>query len=86
MRAYCAALDLVFLPDALSWETDIPQAWKHVAGWHGDLAGTNGIGPKENRDVDVNSSSTLRAYYEHHLPFYQKLREFTLPVCAQGCL
>ena len=80
MRAYCAALDLEFLPHALSWSAEIPQQWKHVAGWHGDLAKTEGIGTKEGGNVDVNNSRTLRAYFEHHLPFYQKLRAFTLPI------
>ena len=82
MRAYCAALGLEFLPHALSWPAEIPQAWKHVAGWHGDLAKTKGIGTKQVGDVDVNSSHTLRAYYDHHLPFYQKLREFILTLPA----
>ena len=76
MRVYSGALDLPFLPESLSWEEDIPESWQHVAGWHGDLAGTKGIGTKSKQKVDVDSSPTLRAYYDHHLPFYQKLRKF----------
>ena len=57
-----------------------PEAWQHVAGWHGDLVGTKGIGSKSDQKIDVDSSPTLRAYYDHHLPFYEKLREFKLSV------
>lgn len=42
MRAYCAALGLAFIPESLCWDEEIPAAWKHVAGWHGDLVGTKG--------------------------------------------
>ena len=80
MWAYCAALDLAFIPESLSWDEAIPEAWQHVAGWHGDLVGTKGIGSKSDQKIDVDSSPTLRAYYDHHLPFYEKLREFKLSV------
>ena len=82
MRVYCAALDLAFIPESLSWKEDIPETWRHVAGWHGDLAGSKGIGSPNQRQVDVDSSPMLRAYYDHHLPFYRKLREHKLPIAG----
>ena len=82
MRAYCAALNLPFIPESLSWEEDIPEQWRDVSGWHGDLVGTKGIGAHRKANADVHSSPGLKAYYDHHLPFYLKLREFKLPIGA----
>ena len=80
MRAYCAALEIPFIPESLSWDEDIPAQWRHVSGWHGDLVDTKGIGTHAKKKVDVHSAPKLKAYYNHHLPFYLELREFKLPI------
>jgi hypothetical protein len=84
MRVYCDALDLEFLPHALTWERTVPQAWQFVAGWHGDMEKTSGIGARESgrtkEAITLDSAPQLRHYYEHHLPFYRALREHRLDV------
>ena len=82
MLAYCAALGVTFMPESLSWEEDIPEEWRHIAGWHGDLASTKGIGVRADNKVDIHTTPTLESYYDHHFPFYAKLREFKLSVSS----
>ena len=79
MRAYCKALALTFIPESLSWDDEIPSEWQHVAGWHGDLSGTKAIGASAQTPVDVQTSPRLKAFYDHHLPFYLKMREHCIP-------
>ena len=75
MRAYCRALELPFIPEALEWNADLPQAWRDVSGWHADLAGSTGIARPRPRDgPGLDAAPHLRAYYEHHAPFYRKMR------------
>ena len=79
LRAYCRALGLPFMPEALEWEAELPDTWRDIGGWHADLAGSRGIGklqPPSGPDLDA--APHLREYYEHHLPFYRKMRAHRL--------
>lgn len=75
MRAYCRALGIEFIPASLHWDTALPESWQHVAGWHGDLSKTKGIGKRAGSPVGVDDDPRLRQYCEHHLPFYLALRK-----------
>ena len=79
LRAYCRALELPFIPEALEWDAELPQAWRDVSGWHADLAGSTGIArrPAAGRP-GLDAAPHLRDYYEHHLPFYRRLRAHRL--------
>ena len=72
MRKYCQALGIPFLEHALSWSDELPVEWRHVAGWHTALTGSGEI-KKDNTPVSIDGNERLKALYEHHLPFYQKL-------------
>ena len=75
LRAYCRALGLPFMPEALEWNAELPQAWRDVSGWHTDLAGSTGIvRPRPPDDTGLDAGPHLRDFYEHHLPFYRKMR------------
>lgn len=81
MRAYCRAVGIEFMPDSLTWDEPVPPEWMYVAGWHGDLSQSKGIehGQKDQaQKPDLDSAPRLRAYCAHHLPYYQKMREFKL--------
>jgi len=82
MRAYCAAIGVDFLPEALSWDEPVPAEWRHVAGWHGDLSHSSGIaasdGTVRRAASGLDAAAHLREYYAHHLPFYRRLREHRL--------
>ena len=77
LRAYCRALGLPFMPRALEWGEGLPTEWRDVSGWHDDLAGSRGIAreitaPRDRPGLDA--APHLRGYYEHHAPFYRKMR------------
>ena len=88
LRRYCEAVGLPFLEGALDWKANpIPQDWNEVSGWHGKVAATTGIRPVDQSALVVErkeklsylrSRPALRAYYDHHLPFYEKLKAFSL--------
>ena len=73
--AYCRALALPFLPQALEWDAGLPEAWQDVSGWHADLASSTRITePRSPAGPGLDAAPHLRDYYRHHLPFYRKLR------------
>ena len=79
LRAYCRALDLPFMPEALAWSAGLPDTWRDVSGWHADLAGSTGLSaPRPSNGPGLDAAPHLRDYYEHHLPFYRKMRAHRL--------
>ena len=79
LRAYCRALELPFMPQALAWDAELPEAWRDVGAWHADLAGSTGIAlPRPSGRPGLDAAPHLRGYYEHHLPFYAKMRAHRL--------
>ena len=79
LRAYCRALGLRFMPDALEWNGGLPVGWQDVSGWHADLAESTGIAePRPSNGPGLDAAPHLYGYYEHHLPFYRKMRAYRL--------
>lgn len=84
IRAWCAAVNIEFLPHALEWNKPPPAEWELVSGWHGEVMASGGISRDRPASLDgegavtLDSAPQLRRYYEHHLPFYEKLREHRL--------
>lgn len=87
IRAYSAAIGIDFLPHALEWGKEVPEDWQSVTGWHGDVIGAPGI-RKENETSDgrddgkpvvtLDSAPHLRNHYDHHRPYFDKLRQHKL--------
>ncbi len=74
IAAYCARVGLPFLPDALRWRPGERPEWRPNAKWHVDAsASTEFHAPREDYPVTVDDDPRLRRYYEHHLPFYERL-------------
>ena len=76
IRYYCKLLGLDFLKTSLSWDRAVPEEWQHLAGWHGDLDQTAGIGNKQSQKRLVEDDPHLRSLFEHHDPFYQNLKKY----------
>ena len=86
LRAYCHALGLPFMPEALAWKAGLPRAWRDVGGWHADLAGSTGISePRSSCGPGLDAAPHLRDYYEHHLPFYRKMRAHRMAPAPGRC-
>ena len=79
LRAYCRALGLPFMHEALEWNAALPEAWRDVSAWHADLAASTGIAGLRSPDgPGLDAAPHLRDYYEHHVPFYERMRAHRL--------
>ena len=88
LRAYCRALELPFMPQALEWDEKLPAAWQDLSWWHADLAGSRGIAkparPAGSGRPGLDAAPHLRDYYEHHLPFYRMMRAHRLAPASRA--
>ena len=81
MAAYCAAVGLPFIPEALSWEPGERHEWRRSARWHADAAASSGFERRERRyEHTVVTSPELARFAAHHQPFYDRLAEHRLHV------
>lgn len=81
VRAYCEAVGIAFIPEALQWSPKKEDKWKIWEKWHEDAAQSTGIQKNvEHFDVTIHDDDQLRRYYDHHYPFYEKLYNHRLTV------
>jgi hypothetical protein len=74
INAYCRALGIPFLPESLSWESEHQVAWDIWKDWHTDAAQSTGIQKNmETFDVTVDNSDHLKSFYDHQMPYYEKM-------------
>jgi hypothetical protein len=75
MAAYCAAVGLAFIPEALTWEPGDRPEWRRSARWHTAVSETAGFERTEPRYAQtVATSEELARFAAYHQPFYEKLR------------
>ncbi|MER5766356.1 sulfotransferase-like domain-containing protein [Streptomyces sp. NPDC001985] len=79
VRAYCSAVGIPFLPEALSWQPGMRSEWRATSRWHESTSRTAGFtrGPGEGAGT-VAANPVLRAHRDHHLPYYERLRAVAL--------
>jgi hypothetical protein len=76
IKAYCDAINLPFIPEALTWESGHQEEWDIWEDWHTDAAQSTGIQKNvENFEVTVENSDHLNKMYEEQLPFYLAMYE-----------
>lgn len=79
VAAYCAAVGLPFRPEALTWEPEDRTEWQRTKQWHVDASRSSGFGaPAKEYRATVANNDLLRSYYDHHLPFYERLVEHAI--------
>jgi hypothetical protein len=83
MAAYCAAVGLPFIAQAMTWEPGERPEWRRSARWHVAVSATSGFERREPRYTHtVETSEDLARFAAHHVPFYEKLRAHRLDVAA----
>ncbi len=78
MTAYCAAVGLPFIPEALVWTPGDRPEWRRSARWHLDVSASSGFSSRSRApgyDDTVESSEMLARFAAHHQPYYELLRE-----------
>jgi hypothetical protein len=79
VSAYCSRVGLAHRPDVLSWTPGERPEWAATNRWHSDAAASSTFHAVErNYQVTTDNDERLAGYLEYHLPFYQRLRAFSL--------
>lgn len=79
VRAYCSAVGIPFLPEALSWKPGMRSEWQTTDKWHRSTSRTSGFTRGTSDGAErVAADPVLRAYRDYHLPYYEKLRAVAL--------
>ena len=74
IEAYCETVGLPFLPGALRWTPGDRPEWQRHRSWHLDAIRSSGFASHDNLYPDtVDNHELLRSFYEHHLPYYQRI-------------
>lgn len=81
MAAYCAAVELPFIADALHWQPGARVEWARSSRWHHDAAASRGFeataGP--DRHGLANHPEVVR-FATRHTPFYDELYRHRLVI------
>jgi hypothetical protein len=79
VRAYCSAVGIPFLPDALNWRPGMRPEWQATSRWHESTSATNGFTRGTDGGAEtVAANPVLRSYLEYHMPYYEELRAAAL--------
>jgi hypothetical protein len=72
--AFCEAVALPLLPEALHWAPgDRPELQRHRR-WHLDTISSSGFTTARNSyQATVDNHPLLRSFYDYHYPFYQRI-------------
>lgn len=79
VRAYCEAVGIPFRPEALSWQPGMRPEWQSTSKWHRSTSETSGFARSRSDGAGtVEADPVLRAFRDHHQPYYEKLRAVAL--------
>jgi Sulfotransferase domain len=79
IRAYCGAVGLPFVPEALSWRPEERREWHRTRIWHVDVSRSSGFAAAERvYETRVDNNGKLKSYYDYHLPFYEEMAKHAI--------
>jgi hypothetical protein len=81
MAAYCAAVELPFIADALHWQPGHRPEWARSSRWHEDAAASSGFETPARPDRHgLATHPDVARFTERHTPFYEELRRYRLDI------
>lgn len=79
VRNFCDYAGLPFVPEALTWNPGEQPEWARTGRWHLEVSRSTGFQDRRNAyPVTVDNDATLKSFYDHHLPFYQRLVQYAV--------
>ncbi len=76
VEAYCNAVGIPYIEQALSWEPGdrAEVSWYDGGSWHANLRDSDGLKPQPRRYIDISAApDKIRSIYETVLPHYEHL-------------
>ncbi len=82
VQAYCDAVGIPFISEALSWEPSAQAfSWYDGGSWHDNLRGSTGLQRQERKYIDiVKAPDRVQLIYDLVMPHYQYLYQYRLQV------
>jgi hypothetical protein len=82
VKAYCNAVGIPFIQEALSWNSRVrPDINQWEGGWHTYLESSRGFQERKDKQyTNIEDNAHLQRAYEFCLPYYQKLHQCRLQV------
>jgi hypothetical protein len=81
LAAYCEAMGLPYIADALRWAPGERHEWRRSARWHLDVSASIGFeAGQRDYAATVDTSEELARFAAHHRPFYEQLYALRLHV------
>ncbi len=85
MAAYCAAVDISFMPKALRWDPESNSAWARSSRWHVDAAASSRFEEPANRDRHgLAAHPDVARFVDKHASFYYLLRRHRLAIIGSA--
>ncbi|MEM7293004.1 MAG: sulfotransferase family protein [Pseudomonadota bacterium] len=81
VEAWCNAVDIPFLPKALSWEPGDREevSWYDGGSWHANLRGSDGLKPQPRKYIDISDApERVKELYAAALPHYEHMHAHRL--------
>ncbi len=79
VEAYCKAVGIPFLPEALEWnEGERSEVTWNGGSWHESLQDSTGLNRQNSHHPTVDEIPFLKEMYERCLPHYEALIEHKL--------
>ena len=75
VHAYCEAVGIPYIEDALSWDEGERKSvsWYDKGSWHDNLKSSTGLAPQKTDYVDITHNDHLTSAYEACRPHYEAL-------------
>ena len=84
VEAYCKAMGISYIEDALSWKPGERQEvlWYDTGGvWHETLKNSDGLKAQTPKQVDITTTpGWVQAMYEEFLPHYNYLHQYRIQI------
>lgn len=84
IEAYCKAVGIAFLPEALSWDagerSEVAWYGEGTGPWHDTLRQSTGIKPPKTKYPPIEDSPRLMEIYEECLPDYEAILAHRLSI------